>query len=60
MNLCMADVTHVTDVVAGDEAVLLGRQGGEEIRAEDLADLLHTIPYEVVVLPGTTWQRTGV
>ncbi len=56
MNLCMADVTHVPGAAAGDEAVLLGRQQEEEIRAEQLADLLHTIPYEVLTLPGPTWE----
>jgi alanine racemase len=32
----------------GDEVVLLGRQGDEEIRAEEWAERLGTIPYEVV------------
>ncbi len=34
-------------VVAGDEVVLLGRQGDERIRAEEWALRLDTIPYEV-------------
>ena len=38
-----------TDEVAiGDEAVLIGSQGGEEITAEEWADRLGTIGYEVV------------
>jgi alanine racemase len=36
-----------TEVEPGDEAVLIGRQGEEEIRAEDLASRLETINYEV-------------
>jgi alanine racemase len=36
-----------TEVEPGDEAVLIGRQGEEEIRAEDLAQRLDTINYEV-------------
>ncbi len=32
----------------GDEAVLIGRQGEEEITADDIADLLGTISYEVL------------
>jgi alanine racemase len=60
MNLCMVDVTHIPGAEAGDEAVLLGRQDQEEITAELLAELLGTIPYEVVVLPGETWQRVAV
>jgi alanine racemase len=37
---------HAVEV--GDEVVLLGRQGVEEIRAEEWAERLGTIPYEVV------------
>ncbi len=60
MNLCMVDVTHVPGAAAGDHAVLLGRQGDEVISAEMLADLLGTIPYEVLTLPGPAWTRVGV
>jgi alanine racemase len=35
-------------VAIGDEVVLLGRQGTEVIRAEDWAERLGTIPYEIV------------
>ena len=35
-------------VVAGDEVVLLGRQGDQEITATEWADLLGTINYEVL------------
>ncbi|HEY0159377.1 MAG TPA: alanine racemase [Thermoanaerobaculia bacterium] len=47
MDLVTIDVTDVEDVRAGDEVVLLGRQGGEEIAAEELAAKLDTISYEV-------------
>ncbi len=60
MNLCMADVTHIPGVAAGERAVLLGRQGDETISAELLADWLGTIPYEVLTLPGASWVRTAV
>ena len=60
MNLCMVDVTHVPGAEAGDQAVLLGRQGDEEITAAMLADLLGTIAYEVVTLPGAGWTRVVV
>jgi alanine racemase len=36
------------DVAAGDEVVLLGRQGGVEVTAWDWAERLGTIAYEVV------------
>jgi len=37
MNMCMVDVTAINGVRAGDEVVVLGRQGGESITADDLA-----------------------
>jgi alanine racemase len=35
-------------VEVGDEVVLIGRQGDEEITAVEWAERLHTIPYEIV------------
>jgi alanine racemase len=35
-------------VEAGDEVVLIGRQGDEEVAAAELAELAGTIPYEIV------------
>jgi alanine racemase len=60
MNLCMADVTHIPETEAGDPAVLLGRQGDDIITPEMLADLLGTIPYEVLTLPGPSWTRVSL
>ena len=48
MDLIMLDVGAVEGVTAGDEAVIIGRQGDAEISADDVADLLGTINYEVV------------
>jgi alanine racemase len=36
------------DVAIGDEVVLIGRQGGEEVTAAEWADKLDTIAYEMV------------
>jgi alanine racemase len=47
MDLVTIDVTDIEDASAGDEVVLLGRQGGEEIAVEELAGKLDTISYEV-------------
>ncbi len=60
MNLCMVDVTHIPQAAAGQDAVLLGRQGDEVIKPELLAEYLGTIPYEILTLPGETWQRVLV
>jgi Alr-MurF fusion protein len=48
MDQCMVDVTHISGVRTGDEVVLIGRQGDDEITAEAVARRLGTIAYEVV------------
>jgi alanine racemase len=48
MDLTIADVTDIPGVAIGDEAVLIGSQGAENISAYDLADLAGTIPYEIL------------
>jgi len=48
MNMIMVDVSHINGVASGDEAVLIGQSGDEQITAEELADLTGTIQYETV------------
>lgn len=48
MDLTMIDVGEIPEVAVGDEVVIMGRQEGQAICADDLADLLDTINYEVV------------
>jgi alanine racemase len=48
MDYTMLDVTDVADVRAGDEVVLIGTQGSAHITADDVAEWLDTINYEVV------------
>lgn len=47
MNLSMVEIPALLKVQAGDEAVLLGRQGGEEISVDEVANRLQTISYEI-------------
>ncbi|HYQ79156.1 MAG TPA: alanine racemase [Solirubrobacterales bacterium] len=47
MDNLTIDLGPETEVEPGDEAVLIGRQGEEEILAEELAGRLETINYEV-------------
>lgn len=47
MDLTTIDVTDIEDAVVGDEVVLLGRQGDDEITVDELARKLDTISYEV-------------
>ncbi|MDR1996715.1 MAG: alanine racemase, partial [Candidatus Margulisbacteria bacterium] len=46
MDMCMAEAA--ADVEAGDEVVIIGRQGEQEITAQELADLTGTIDYEIM------------
>jgi alanine racemase len=46
--MVMVDVTDLSDVRLGDEAVLIGRQGAEEISADEVAEAQGTISYEIL------------
>ncbi len=48
MNMIIVDVTDVEKINLEDEIVLLGRQNKEEISADELAQKIGTINYEVV------------
>jgi alanine racemase len=49
MDQCVLDVTALRGQVhIGDEVVIIGRQGQEEVTAEALAAQLGTINYEIV------------
>ena len=48
MNLTMIDVTNIPAAHVGSTVTLLGRDGREEISAEELAEQDHTINYEIV------------
>jgi alanine racemase len=60
MNLCMADITEIEGVQAGDEAVLLGEQGGEVITADDIAVKAGTISYEILCMLGNNNERVHI
>ncbi len=48
MDQTMIDVTDIPEVRAGDEVVLIGKQGKEEISAEQVAEMTGTNNYEIV------------
>ena len=56
MDQIVVDVTHIPGVQIEDEVVLIGEQGGEAIRAEEVARWAQTINYEVTtsLLPRVT------
>ncbi len=48
MDQLMLDVTGADGVQEGDIVTLIGRDGDEEITADELASLYGTIGYEIV------------
>lgn len=59
MDMVVVDLGR-DEVEAGDEVVLLGRQGSDEISADEWASLLGTINYEVVCDFGPRLSRRYV
>ena len=57
MDLTLVDATEAGQTEVGDEAVLIGRQGNEEIRVEELSGLAQTIPYEILTRIGARVPR---
>lgn len=60
MDQTMVDVTEIPQVVPGAQAVLLGRQGENEIDADQLAGWAGTISYEVLLAVTDRVERTYV
>lgn len=48
MNHTIVDVTELNDVQVGDEVVLLGKSGNDEITADELTGRIGTINYGIV------------
>jgi alanine racemase len=49
MDMAMFDVTDVPEATLESEVVLMGRQGTNEITPTELAELIGTIPYEIML-----------
>jgi alanine racemase len=56
MDMTMIDVTGL-DVHTGDEVVIVGQQGSEEIGVREIAAAIGTIPYELLCRVGTRIER---
>jgi alanine racemase len=57
MDQLVVDCGADAEVEVGDQAVLIGAQGGERIHAQEWADLLGTINYEIVTGLGARLPR---
>jgi alanine racemase len=58
MDMTLVDITDIRTAAPGDEVVLYGRQGDEEITIRDAAESLGTVPYEVMTSIGSRVPRT--
>jgi alanine racemase len=52
MDAFMVDITDIPQARVWDEAVLMGRQGSEEISVHDVAKLKNTVSYDIL----TSWR----
>lgn len=57
MDLTMVDVTEVPKVSLEDEVVLIGKQGRDQITADEIAKKIGSIPYEVLCSVGKRVPR---
>ena len=57
MDFITVDVTDIPHVSIGDEVILMGRQGKEQINAEEIAEKISSISYEVLCLIGKRVPR---
>ena len=48
----MVDITDIPEAQMWDEAVIMGRQGNEEITVRDIAKLKNSVTYDVL----TNWR----
>ena len=60
MDMTMIDVTLVPNVAVGDEVVLMGSQGDQEISTDEMAERLGTINYEITCLVGKRVPRVYI
>ena len=60
MDLMVIDVSHIPQATVGDEVILMGRQGEEEISATELAERAGTINWEIMTRVGSRVRRVYV
>jgi alanine racemase len=60
MDYSLVDISYIEDVKLGDEVVLFGAQGNEEISVDEIADICGTINYEIVCAVGNHTKRVYI
>ena len=57
MDFIMVDVTDIPRVSVGDEVILMGKQGREQVTPEEIAEKINSISYEVLCSIGKRVPR---
>jgi alanine racemase len=57
MDFIMVDVTDIPRVSVGDEVILMGKQGKEQITPEEIAEKINSISYDVLCSIGKRVPR---
>jgi alanine racemase len=57
MDFIMVDVTDIPRVSIGDEVILMGKQGREQITAGEIAEKINSTSYEVLCAIGKRVPR---
>ena len=60
MNMTIVDVSEIKNVKAGDEVIITGKDGLNEIKIEEIASLSETIPYEICLNLGKSNKKIYV
>ncbi len=60
MDQIVVDLREVEEAEVGDQVVIVGRQGSEELRVEELAERSSTIPYEILCGLGKVKDRVYI
>jgi len=60
MDLMMVDVSSPPEVNIEDEAILIGGDGRKEVKISELAEMLNTIPYDIVCRIGPRVPRVYI
>ena len=60
MNMTVVDVSEIKNVKAGDEVIITGKDGLNEIKIDEIASLSDTIPYEICLNLGKSNKKIYV
>ena len=60
MNMTIVDVSEIKNIKAGDEVIITGKDGLNEIKIEERASLSETIPYEICLNFGKSNKKIYV